>query len=176
MKNGKAPGIDTITVELIKSAGGKMEQKIYNLIRKIWEDEQMPMDWEEGIIYPIYSIQKVRSVCSNYRGITLLNVTYKIFTSLLYDRLQKIAERKIGDYQVRFRTNRSTVDHIHTSRQIMEKSHEYNIELNELFIDFRQAFDTVYRSQIIETLKINGNPKQTDQTNQDDNAEYMSCS
>jgi hypothetical protein len=32
-----------------------MEQKIYNLIRKICEDEQMPMDWEEGIIYPIYN-------------------------------------------------------------------------------------------------------------------------
>jgi len=31
-----------------------MEQKIYNLIRKIWQDEQMPKDWEEGIIYPIY--------------------------------------------------------------------------------------------------------------------------
>ena len=27
IKNGKAPGIDTITVELIKSAGEKMEQK-----------------------------------------------------------------------------------------------------------------------------------------------------
>jgi len=37
MKNGKAPGIDTITVELIKSTGEKMEQKIYNLIRKIWQ-------------------------------------------------------------------------------------------------------------------------------------------
>jgi hypothetical protein len=36
----------------------------------------------------------------------------------------------------------------------MEKSHEYKIELNELFIDFRQAFDTVYRSQMIETLKL----------------------
>ena len=53
-----------------------------------------------------------------------------------------------------FRTNRSTIDHIHTLTQIMEKSHEYKIELNELFIDFRQAFDTVYRSQMIETLKL----------------------
>jgi hypothetical protein len=32
MKNGKAPGIDTITAELIKNAGAKLEQKIYNLI------------------------------------------------------------------------------------------------------------------------------------------------
>ena len=74
IKNGKAPGIDTITVELIKNAGAKMEQKIYNLIRKIWNDEHMPMDWEEGIIYPIYK-KGDRSVCSNYRGITLVNVT-----------------------------------------------------------------------------------------------------
>jgi len=74
MKNGKAPGIDTITVELIRSAGEKMEGKIYNLIRKIWVDEQMPMDWEKGIIYLIYK-KGDRRVCSNYRRITLLNVT-----------------------------------------------------------------------------------------------------
>jgi hypothetical protein len=28
MENCKAPGIDTITVELIKNAGAKMEQKL----------------------------------------------------------------------------------------------------------------------------------------------------
>jgi hypothetical protein len=70
-----------------KKCRRKMERKIYNLIIKIWEDEQMPMDWEEGIIYPIYK-KGDRSVCSNYRGIKLLNVTYKIFTSLLHNRLQ----------------------------------------------------------------------------------------
>jgi len=73
----------------------------------------MPKDWEEGIIYPIYK-KGDRSACSNYRGITLFNVIYKIFTILLHNRLQKITERKIGDYQAVFRTNRSTIDHIHT--------------------------------------------------------------
>jgi len=113
----------------------------------------MPMDWEEGIIYPVYK-KGDRIVCSNYRGITLLNVTYKIFTSFLHNGLQKTAEREIGDYQAGFRTNRSTIGHRHTLSQVMEKSHEYKIELNELFIDFKQAFDTVYRSQMIETLKL----------------------
>jgi len=113
----------------------------------------MPKDWEEGIIYPIYK-KGDRSVCSNYRGITLLSVTYKIFTSLLRNRLQKITERKMRDYQAGFKTNRSTIDHMYTIRQIMEKNYEHKIELNELFIDFRQAFDTVYKSRIIETLKL----------------------
>jgi len=36
----------------------------------------------------------------------------------------------------------------------MENGYEYKIELNELFIDFRQTFDTVYRSKMIEILKL----------------------
>ena len=113
----------------------------------------MPKDWEEGIIYPIYK-KGDRSVRSNYREITLLNVTYKIFTSLLHNRLQKITERKIGDYQAGFRINRSMIDHTHTLQQKTEKGYETKIELNVLFIDFRQAFDIVYRSKMIETLKL----------------------
>ena len=93
-----------------------MERKIYNLIRKICVDEQMPTDWEDGIIYPIYK-KCDRSVCNNYRGITLWNVTYKIFTCLLLNRLQKIAEKEIGNYQTGFRTNRSTIDHTGCNRR-----------------------------------------------------------
>jgi hypothetical protein len=38
-------------------------------------------------------------------------------------------------------------------RQIYEKSHEYNIELHNLFIDYTQAFDTAYRTAVIKSLK-----------------------
>jgi hypothetical protein len=36
----------------------------------------------------------------------------------------------------------------------MEKCYEYKIELNKLFIDFRQAFDKVHRSNMVEILKL----------------------
>jgi hypothetical protein len=38
-------------------------------------------------------------------------------------------------------------------RQIYEKSHEYNIELHNLFIGYTQAFDTVHRTAVIKSLK-----------------------
>jgi len=42
-----------------------------------------------------------------------------------------------------FRPNRSTIDNIFIVRQIMEKCHEFNIELHNVFIDYAQAFDSV---------------------------------
>jgi hypothetical protein len=92
----------------------------------------------------------------------------------VHNRLQKFAERETGDYQVGFRPNKSSTDHIHTLRQKMEKCSEYKIELNKLFIDFRQAFDKVHRSKMTEILKLMKIYKQIDQINQD--AKHTSCS
>jgi hypothetical protein len=51
-----------------------------------------------------------------------------------------------------FRHNRSTIDNIVVVRQIYEKCHEYNIDLHNIFIDFSQAFDTVNRDLIYNSL------------------------
>jgi hypothetical protein len=51
-----------------------------------------------------------------------------------------------------------TTDHIFTSRQILEKSHEYNISLHEIYIDFKQAFDSTDRFRITEAMKEFGMP------------------
>jgi hypothetical protein len=86
MKNWKAPGIDNITVELIKDGGPELLQKIFELLLQIWEQERVPEEWDIEIICPIF--KKGDSIeCSNYRGITLLNVIYKIFACLIYSRL-----------------------------------------------------------------------------------------
>jgi len=102
---------------------------------------------------PMPDIQKRgQKQCSNYRGISLLNTTYKIFAILLYNRLSKVIEPEIGNYQMGFRPNRSTIDNIFMVREIYEKCHEYNIDLHNIFIDFLQAFDTVNRDIIYTSL------------------------
>jgi hypothetical protein len=126
--------------------------KIYNLIRKIWNNEQIPEEWTEGIICPIFK-KGDRRLCNNYRSITLLSVVYKIFAILLHNRICTVLEHKIWEYQTGFRPNRSTIDNIFIILQIYEKCYEYNIELHNVFVDFTQAFDSVNRSMIPECLK-----------------------
>ena len=68
--------------------------------------------------------------CNNYRPIMLLNIAYKMYAILLNNQLSEITEDKLGDFQMGFRTNRSTIDNIFMLRQIFEKCYEYNIELH----------------------------------------------
>ena len=64
-----------------------------------------------------------------------------------------MVEHKIGEYQMGFRPNRSTINNIFLIRQIYETCNEYNIELHNVFVDFMQAFDSVNRSMIPECLE-----------------------
>ena len=34
--------------------GAELKRRIHKLIMKIWEEETLPTEWTEGIIYPIY--------------------------------------------------------------------------------------------------------------------------
>ena len=98
----------------------------------IWEKEQLPSQWNKGIICPLYK-KGDRLDCKNYRPITLLNAAYKIFAIILNQRLTDFTEATLGDYQSRFRPHRSTIDNIFMVRQIIEKCHEYNVDIYNIF-------------------------------------------
>jgi hypothetical protein len=102
---------------------------------KLWKLEKIPSEWTDGILCPIYK-KRDRKHCNNYRGISVWNITYKMFAILLYNRLSEIIEPEIGNYQMGFRPDRSTIDNIFIVRQIYEKCYEYNIELHNRIVDF----------------------------------------
>ena len=58
------------------------------------------------------------------------------------------ADEIISEYQCGFRKNRSTIDHIFSIRQILEKKWEYNKEVCQLFIDFEKAYDSTKRQSL----------------------------
>ena len=54
LKNNKAPGCDNILGELFKHGREALCTRLHELIVKIWENEEMPEEWELGIICTVY--------------------------------------------------------------------------------------------------------------------------
>jgi hypothetical protein len=86
-------------------------------------------------------------------------VTYKILSNIILKRLNVYTEEIVGEYQCGFRPTRSTTGQIFVMRQTMEKCYEYNTNLTMLFIDFRQAFDSIYKNQLFMALEFYGTPE-----------------
>lgn len=156
-RNGRAPGKDNINMELIKYGGDLLHERIHMMIKNIWKLEQMPKEWETGQMITIHKKGDQR-ICENYRGISLLNVAYKIVSTLIQKRLADASKKIIGKYQCGFVAGKSTIDAIHTVKQIIDKSNQYNTDMELLFIDFKQAFDSIKRCKLITALKELGVP------------------
>jgi len=54
LKSHKSPGIDQIPSELMKTGGKSIRYEIYKLIISIWNKEELPKEWKESIMVPIY--------------------------------------------------------------------------------------------------------------------------
>ena len=52
-----------------------LAKRLHNLIERIWIEGKMPRDWGLGVICPAYK-KNDKSVCVNYRDITLLSIVY----------------------------------------------------------------------------------------------------
>jgi hypothetical protein len=100
VKCHKSPGIDQIPAELIKAGVGQFALRSIN-INSIWNKKELPEEWKESIILPIYK-KGVKTEHSIYRSISLLSTMCKFYpTSCCQVELQ-VERRLLGTISVDF--------------------------------------------------------------------------
>jgi hypothetical protein len=62
-------------------------------------------------------------------------------------------ETSIGNYQCGFRPGKSTADHLHSVRQLLEKMKEYGVNTYYMSIDFKAAYDSIDRAGLLKAMK-----------------------
>ncbi|KAK3512519.1 hypothetical protein QTP70_015647, partial [Hemibagrus guttatus] len=111
---GKAPGVDEISPEYLKSLDVVGQSWLTRLCNIAWQSGTVPLDWVTGVVVPLFKKGDWR-VCSNYRGITLLSLPGKVYS--------KVLERRV--------------------RPVLEGSWEFAQPVHMCFVDLAKAFDRV---------------------------------
>ena len=144
MKSNKSPGTDGLAPTIFKLFGDSLLDILTSLYNQVLHTGQYPREWGVGLIKPIHKSGD-RSVPNNYRGITLLNVMGKIFSTILNGRLRYWAELNglLNESQFGFRPGHKTTDPIFILHSAIQAGFTRKTATFACFVDFQKAFDSV---------------------------------
>ena len=142
LKNNKSPGLDNVLNEHLKSTVMCPYMLNYSTLYSI---QVLSQNVE---LRPIFKNKGNPKKPENYRLITLLSNFGKLFTAIINNRLNKYAENTnlIGGEQAGFRKHFSTTDNLFILKSLIDIAQSSKKKLFCCFIDFKQAFDTVWRA------------------------------
>ena len=103
----------------------------------------MPRSWVDATVVPIYKRRGSRSVPSSYRPIFLLNVTGKLYASMVVGRLNKTVASNLAETQYGSRKGYSIEQAILAVRTLIRKSVHRRHLVDLVFVDVTKAFDSV---------------------------------
>jgi len=95
----------------------------------------------------------------DYRGVTLMPSSYKIYAAALGERLRGDMEerRLLSGSQAGFRRGRGTVDQIFALNYLVNRQlGKRGGKMTAVFVDLKAAFDTVDREEVVKAMRERG--------------------
>ncbi|GBP07065.1 LINE-1 retrotransposable element ORF2 protein [Eumeta japonica] len=154
-KTEKAPGPDKITNELMRGTIKELSPILTKMFNETLNTGFIPSQWAESHIILLHK-KGPKDDIGNYRPISLISNIYKVFAKVILDRISVRLEENQPVEQAGFRKDYSTIDHIHTIKQLLQKYHEYNKTIYLAFIDYSKAFDSLKHESVWQSLKEQG--------------------
>jgi hypothetical protein len=88
LKNGKAPGEDGVTTELLKAGGKPVLRELQKLFNAVLFEGRTPEAWNRSVVVLFFK-KGDKSLLKNYRPISLLSHVYKLFSRVITNRLAR---------------------------------------------------------------------------------------
>ena len=155
LKNNKSPGPDGLKNELYKKLA---EDRITldaltECYKNIIEEENPPQEWKQSTTVMIPKNRK--PTVDQLRPLALTNVSYKIFMSLIKDSLEKhiISNDMTKENQSGFTKGGRVQDNLFILKEMIEDGFLKKIPIIIIALDFKKAYDSIKREEIIEILK-----------------------
>lgn len=125
LNEGKSPGMDNISAELLKHVGPEL-MKTLAMASRIG-----------SVTDHLHTQESNLKLCQNYRTITLISHPSKVMLRVLLNRLKGKPEEILAEEQAGFRPKRSTVDLIFNIRILIKKylQHPFSPALFNIYLE-----------------------------------------
>ena len=98
----KATGVDNISAKILKSCAPSISHTVSSLINKTFETSNFPQSLNVGQVLPLHK-KKDPLNKENYRPVSILNTTSKIYERAMYDQLAEYFEAVFNPFLASFR-------------------------------------------------------------------------
>ena len=153
MKNKKSPGSDGFTAEFYKCFWKDIGWFVCRSLNEGYQNGKLSQFQSQGIITCIPKEEKDRRYIKNWRPISLLNVDYKIGSSSIANRFQKILPSIISDTQKGFIKGRFIGENTRFLYDLIDYLKKHQKPGLLLLLDFEKAFDSLEWNFITKALK-----------------------
>ena len=149
LKRGKAPGPDNIHNEVLRL--GTTTSLFHHLARLFTSSIQLgyiPTAWKVATLRMLLKPDKLPSLTTSYRPISLISSIMKLLERVIEQRLRSHLEHIefINKHQSGFRKAKSTDDHLFRLSQSIMESFNRGEHAVAAFLDVEKAFDNVWHN------------------------------
>lgn len=124
---------------------------IVELFNAIYRNGNIPKEWLKSTFVAIPKKTNAR-LCSDYRTISVMSHTLKLFLKVLHFRIYQRCEQYIGDTQFGFRNGLGTREALFSLQVLAQRCRDVGVDVFACFIDYEKAFDTVRHDKLIDVL------------------------
>lgn len=152
MQNGRAPGIDGLSVEFYKAFWPILGKDLLDVVTDCLKKGELPLSCRRAVITLLPKKGDLNEL-KNWRPVALLSTDYKILSKALASRLSKVMAEIIHLDQTYCVPGRSIFDNIHLVKGIFEVSKLFNLRTGLISMDQEKAFDRVEHAYLWKVLE-----------------------
>ena len=155
MEHNKATGPDGFPVEFYQVFWNLIKDDVMALFTDFHKEELNLYSLNFRIITLIPKIQEATKI-QQYRPICVLNVSFKFFTKVGTNRLNKVAQTVVSPTQTAFMPGRNIMEGVVILHETIHELHTKKSDGVIFKIDFEKAYDKVKWPFLQQTLRMKG--------------------
>ena len=133
-----------LVYEVLIEGGFDLKKSILLMMNSSHKMSVFPKSWYTLVIKTIFKNKGSFKDLSNWRGIFITSIFYKLYEKLIYNREEKKIDHHFSEFAAGARKHRSTTDHLFTIQAIIDYYRYLKKSVHLLFLDLEKAFDKLW--------------------------------